>query len=113
MSGWCRRGKGEGRGGQGRAELGAYSNGVPYCSSDPTSASGLRFFLPLPSDRRGYPKGTTASTSYRSGSPTFLATPSRPPKPVQLEPTPSAHAVRIIDWMARLASETPTLLAFS
>lgn len=29
------------------------------------------------------------------------------PKPAQFEPTPSAHAVRIIDWTARLASETP------
>src|SRR5947207_789322 len=30
---------------------------------------------------------------------------SRPPKPTQFEPTPSAHAVNSIDWIARLASE--------
>src|ERR1700694_6251099 len=39
--------------------------------------------------------------------PTFLRTPSRPPNPVQWEPTPAPQATRIIDWMARLASETP------
>ena len=32
--------------------------------------------------------------------------PSRPPKPAQFEPMPSDQAVRIIDWTARLASET-------
>lgn len=31
-------------------------------------------------------------------------------KPVQFEPTPSAHAVRIIPWIARLASDTPNRL---
>jgi len=31
---------------------------------------------------------------------------SSPPKPTQFEPTPSAHAASIIDWMARLASDT-------
>jgi hypothetical protein len=30
-----------------------------------------------------------------------------------LEPTPSAHAVSIIDWIARLASESANLLSRS
>jgi hypothetical protein len=31
---------------------------------------------------------------------------SSPPNPTQLDPTPSAHAVSSMDWIARLASDT-------
>jgi hypothetical protein len=33
-----------------------------------------------------------------------------PWKPTQFEPTPSDHAVKIIDWIARLASETENIV---
>ena len=35
------------------------------------------------------------------------------PKPVQFDPMPSAHATRIMFWIARLASDTPYGLSFS
>ena len=39
--------------------------------------------------------------------------PSIPPKPTQLEPTPSPQAARNIHWMARLASETEKRMLLS
>ena len=35
------------------------------------------------------------------------------PKPIQLEPTPSDHATRIMFWIARLPSETAMRLSFT
>jgi hypothetical protein len=47
-----------------------------------------------------------ASTSTSSGMPSNGLTASRPWKPAQFEATPRDYAARIIDWIARLASDS-------
>ncbi len=48
-----------------------------------------------------------------SGTPRSASISGIRPKPIQLDPTPSDHAVRIMFWTARLPSETAMRLSFT
>src|SRR5256712_8778572 len=87
-----------------------YSNGCPNRSRWATSERGLRRFFPRPGACAGYPNGRIANTSRSSGMPRSGFTSVNPRNPTQFEPTLSDHAVRIIDWIARLASDTAYLV---